>query len=55
MTDGVEQHAVVIPVASGHVEPAVTYAVATSPRSAWADRQFLERQVLRAPGARSGR
>ena len=40
-----EHHAVVIPVASGHVEPAVTYAVATPPRSAWAERQVLERQA----------
>jgi Transglycosylase SLT domain len=46
VTNGVEQHAVVIPVAGGHVEPAVTYVVATPPRSAWAERQFLERQVL---------
>jgi hypothetical protein len=46
VTNEVEHHAVVIPVASGHVEPAVTYAVATPPRSAWAERQVLERQVL---------
>ena len=43
---GAEHHAVVIPVAASHMEPAITYAVATPPRSAWAERQFLERQLL---------
>src|SRR5262245_27425692 len=43
----VEQPAVVIPVASVHMEPAVTFAAATPtpPRSAWSERQFLERQL----------
>src|SRR4029434_10301346 len=43
----VEQPAVVIPVASVHMEPAITFAVATPtpPRSAWSERQFLERQL----------
>src|SRR5262245_39253910 len=48
----VEQPAVIIPVASVHVEPVVTFAVAaapasasTTPRSAWSERQFLERQL----------
>ena len=43
---GAEHHAVVIPVAASHMEPAITYAVATPPRSAWAERQSLERQLL---------
>jgi transglycosylase-like protein with SLT domain len=48
---GLEHQAVVIPVASTHMEPAITFAVATSapaptpPRSAWAERQYLERQL----------
>jgi hypothetical protein len=43
----VEQPAVVIPAASVHMEPAITFAVATPtpPRSAWSERQFLERQL----------
>jgi len=43
----VEQSAVVIPVASVHMEPAVTFAAATPtpPRSAWSERQLLERQL----------
>jgi len=43
----VEQPAVVIPVASVHMEPAVTFAAATPtpPRSAWSERQLLERQL----------
>jgi Transglycosylase SLT domain len=43
----VEQPAVVIPVAGIHMEPAITFAVATPtpPRSAWSERQILERQL----------
>jgi hypothetical protein len=53
----VEHQAVLIPVASVHMEPAITFAVATPastparsaaptpPRSAWAERQYLERQL----------
>jgi len=43
----VEHPAVVIPVASVHVEPAITFAVATPspPRSAWSERQLHERQL----------
>jgi hypothetical protein len=41
--------AVLIPVASTHMEPAITLAVAapapTPPRSAWSERLFLERQL----------
>jgi hypothetical protein len=44
---GLEHQAVVIPVASTHMEPAITFAVATPtpPRSAGAERQYLERQL----------
>jgi hypothetical protein len=35
----------VVPVSTSRSEPAITYAVANSTRSAWAERQFLERQV----------
>src|SRR5262245_57515360 len=43
----VEQPAVIIPVASVQMEPAVTFTAATPtpPRSAWSERQFLERQL----------
>ena len=43
----VEQPAVVVPVASVRTEPAITFAVATPtlPRSAWSERQLLERQL----------
>lgn len=44
-----EHQAILIPVASTHMEPAITFAVATPastpPRSAWSERQFLERQL----------
>ena len=39
-------HGVVMPVSTGRLAPTVTFAVATPPRSAWAERQFLERQLL---------
>jgi transglycosylase-like protein with SLT domain len=48
---GLEHQAVLIPVANVHMEPAITFAVATQaatptpPRSALAERQFLERQL----------
>jgi hypothetical protein len=45
----VENGGVVIPVSTTRLEPPVTYAVATPPRSAWAERQFLERQLLERP------
>ena len=45
----VEHQAVLIPVASTHMEPAITFAVAapapTPPRSAWSERLVLERQL----------
>jgi hypothetical protein len=44
-----EHQAVLIPVASAHMEPAITFAVAapapTPPRSAWSERLVLERQL----------
>jgi transglycosylase-like protein with SLT domain len=38
----------VVPVSTSRSAPTITFAVANSTRSAWAERQFLERQV-RAP------
>ena len=35
----------VVPVSTSRSAPAITYAVANPTRSAWAERQFLERQV----------
>src|SRR2546427_12780189 len=35
----------VVPVSTSRAAPAITYAVANPTRSAWAERQFLERQV----------
>jgi len=44
-----DHQAVLIPVASTHMEPAITFAVAapapTPPRSAWSERLVLERQL----------
>src|SRR5262245_54809474 len=44
-----DHQAVLIPVASAHMEPAITFAVAapapTPPRSAWSERLVLERQL----------
>ena len=44
-----DHQAVLIPVASTHMEPAITFGVAapapTPPRSAWSERLFLERQL----------
>jgi hypothetical protein len=44
-----DHRAVLIPVASTHMEPAITFAVAapapTPPRSAWSERLVLERQL----------
>jgi len=37
---------VVVPVGTGALEPAITYAEAAPPRSAGAERQLLERQLL---------
>jgi hypothetical protein len=40
---------VVVPVGTSALEPAITYAVASPPRSAGAERQLLEQQLLERP------
>lgn len=47
----VDNGGVVVPVGTTPLEPTITYAVATPPRSALAERQFLERQLLERPVA----
>jgi hypothetical protein len=49
VAEAAPEHGVVLPVATTRLEPSVTYAVASPPSSALAERQLLERQLLERP------